>query len=57
MLSPLKMLYELSTDPAVENAQHEPHIPWFRTGDTFPRAAQSRSFDWCLRCLGLRIST
>jgi len=30
-----------SSDPVVENAQHEPHCPWFLTGVTAPAVTQS----------------
>merc|ERR1712139_249947 len=38
---PLAIAFAPSTEPVVENAQHEPHWPWFFTGVTAPLATQS----------------
>ena len=40
---PVLMKFTPSTEPVVENAQHEPHWPWFLTRVTAPSETQSLS--------------
>jgi len=45
-----------SVAPVVENAQHEPHWPWFFTGVTAPAAFQSTEEGSAVLCSSVRFT-